>query len=208
MFVHFYDNSWHNRDVNHLCPYIVFNKVKCDDYLDNIVPTFDSEDVRKVASLYSPRYHYDPLSGNELNSGANFFEHVEHMARSPNVSAFVFDWDRTLQPYESMSTHSFKWFENKYDGEDFSRALAIYHAGGFERFEQLRHMFGVINEQNKHVCILTGNPAILSLGREVYVRVLKEWGAKPVYVAHALDKYAFMAQDIFLQSVSGPILRF
>lgn len=31
MFVHFYDNSWHNRDINHLCPYIVFNKVKCDD---------------------------------------------------------------------------------------------------------------------------------------------------------------------------------
>jgi len=216
MFVYFYDNNWDNRDVNFRCPYIIYNKVFCDqnfqrhtvenDAFQNFISD-ESVSVQKISSLYS-HHHYDPMSGIKLESGTGFLGHVEHMARSPHVSAFVFDWDRTLQPYESMTTHSLKWLENKYDGEGFSRALAIYHAGGFERFQKIRHMFGVINKHKKNVCILTGNPAILSEGREVYNCVLKEWGADFVYLAYALDKYAFMAQDVFLQSVSGQMLHF
>ena len=158
MFVYFYDNNWDNRDVNFRCPYIIYNKVFCDqnfqrhtvenDAFQNFISD-ESVSVQKISSLYS-HHHYDPMSGIKLESGTGFLGHVEHMARSPHVSAFVFDWDRTLQPYESMTTHSLKWLENKYDGEGFSRALAIYHAGGFERFQKIRHMFEWIFQNMQH----------------------------------------------------------
>lgn len=217
MFVQFYDNNWHNRDVNFQCPYIIYNKVFCDqkfrhhsadnEAFTNFI-TNESASVQKISSLYSHRHHYDPMSGIKLESGVDFFGHVENMARSSQVSAFVFDWDRTLQPYESMLTHSVDYLKTRYDGDDFMRALAVYHAGGHERFQKLRHMFGVIKQCKKKICILTGNPAILTEGRSIYIHVLKEWGVTPLYLAYALDKYEFMAQDLFLQSVSGPMLRF
>ena len=217
MFVHFYDNSWHNRDVNSRCPSIIYNKVFCDKHFQshsvdneafkNFISN-ESASVQKISSLYSQHHHYDPMSGIKLESGVDFFEHVENMARSPQVSTFVFDWDRTLQPYESMLTHSVDYLKAQYDGDDFMQALAIYHAGGHERFQKLRHMFGVIKQCKKKICILTGNPAILTEGRSNYILVLKEWGITPWCLAYSLDKYEFMAQDLFLQSVSGPMLRF
>ena len=216
MFVQFYDNSWHNRDVNIRCPYIIYNKVFCDqnfqhhssdnETFDNFILN-ESASVQQISSMYS-QHHYDPMSGLQLESGDDFFDHVENMARSTQVSAFVFDWDRTLQPYESMLTCSVEHLRRQYAGNDFRRALAIYHAGGHERFQKIRHMFGVINQCKKKICILTGNPAILTEGRSIYIAVLREWGVIPLYLAYALDKYDFMVQDIFLQSVSGPMLRF
>lgn len=217
MFVQFYDNSWHNSDTKCRCPYIIFNKVFCEENFhrhsadDDAFKSFISKEsvsVQKISSLYPHHHNYDPWSGIKLESGVDFFVHVETMARSSQVSAFVFDWDRTLQPYESMLKHSFNFLKAQYDGEDFMRALAIYHAGGCQRFQKLRHMFGVINQCQKKICILTGNPAILTEGRDIYIRVLKEWGVTPMYLAYALDKYEFMAQDLFLQSVTGPMLRF
>ena len=217
MFVHFYDNNWHNRGLNSRCPYIIYNKVFCDpnfqhhsvdnEAFQNFISN-ESASVQKISSLYSQHHHYDPMSGIKLESGVDFFEHVENMARSPQVSTFVFDWDRTLQPYESMLTHSVDYLKAQYDGDDFMQALAIYHAGGHDRFQKLRHMFGVVKQYKKKICILTGNPAILTEGRNIYIRVLKEWGITPFYLAYALDKYEFMSQDLFLQSVSGPMLRF
>ena len=218
MFVHFYDNNGQNCDTFRRCPYIIFNQVECNEQFRherninesefaNLIQN-ESKSVQRVASLYRHHHHYDILSGNKLVSGEGLFEHVERMCRSTNVSAFVFDWDRTLQPYESMRTQTFTFTKNKYGKRDFSRALAIYNAGGLERVQKIRRMFTIINNCHKKVCIVTGNPAILTKGRDMYKHILEEWGIIPVYLAYAHDKYAFMAQDKFLQSVSGPMLRY
>lgn len=202
MFGYFYDNDIRNRDQRHLCPYIHFNKVFCDNNFSTgdseaftKMLSFETDEVRNVAKKHGFHCHYDPTSGDRLESGEDFFNHVEQTTARHDVSVLIFDWDRTLQPYETMSTHP--RLVN-------THALAVYHAGGTTRFHKLRRMFRAIG--NKPVCIVTRNPAVLSQGMVNYQAILKEWGANPVYLAYAIDKYAFMAQDPFLQSVTGPSL--
>lgn len=224
IFANFYDNDIHNRDVNSLCPGITFFKIQ-DSSTTTCRPINHDKElhelmsaepyaIKKIAHMYK-KYHkhsrYDKNSGNNLESGEDFFTHVERAARHPDVSAIIFDWDRTLQPFESMSTHSFNWWARQFgvtntkERHKFSRALAIYHAGGTKRFHKLRNMFSKIKKYSKPVFILTRNPAITSPGRDVYLHILHEWGVVPFSIEYTTDKYAHMSNDKYLQ---GQLLKF
>lgn len=221
MFGHFYDNCAGNKQQHELCPYITFHKVH-----DN--PTFEHGDehalqdlmahepplVQAVAHAYAkhfPHSFYDPQSGTYLDDGTDFFQHVVANARSKHVSAFVFDWDRTLQQFECMSTRSFDSWRREFPTVteyDLAKALAVFHAGGTRRFHKLRRMFHEIQRHGQHVYILTGNPAVCSHGRSVYLKIIQHWGLPHFRLGHATHKYEAMSNDATLNALCGPKLTF
>ena len=221
MFGHFYDNSAGNRHHHELCPYITFHKVHDnpmfqhgDGHALHHVMAHEPPLVQAVARVYAthfPHSFFDPQSGTHLDDGTDFFQHVMAHARSSHVSVFVFDWDRTLQQFECMSTRSFDSWRHEFAGvaeHDLAKALAVFHAGGTARFHKLRHMFHEIQRHGKHVCILTGNPAVRSRGHSVYLRIIEQWGLRRFRLGHATHKYAAMANDPTLNMLCGPRLAF
>lgn len=224
MYGYFYDNSNANRDIYHLCPYITFHKVQ-----DN--PTFQHGDatalqstlaaepkmVKDVAHMYAQHFHhtfYDPDSGNTLEDGSDFFQHVMHAAKCDYVSAVIFDWDRTLQQFEAMSTRSFDYWCQQFGAESptqrhqLAKAVAIYHSGGTERFHKLSHMFAELQRHGKHISILTANPAVSSPGRSVYQAILGQWGVKYYRLGYTEHKYTTLASDAMLSTICGPNIMF
>ena len=207
MYGHFYDNNGGNQDWTRLCPHITFLKVKDnvnfrkgDAEALRVCMASESEDVQRVHQIYSEHFahtFFDPVSGLELYSGESLFEHV----KNSQVDVVVFDWDRTLQQFECMSTNPFEWWCQKFGAttrertSDFALALAIYHAGGTQRFNLLKDMFAHIKEQNKLVYIITGNPAVKTPGISLYLQIISKWGLDKFNLVHAIDKYRFMADD-------------
>lgn len=224
MYGYFYDNSNANRDIHHICPYITFHKVQ-----DN--PTFQHGDaqalhsalveepkiVKDVAHMYAQHFqhaYYDPESGNTLEDGSDFFQHVINAAKCDHVSAVIFDWDRTLQQFEAMSTHSFDYWCHQFGAESptqryqFAKAVAIYHSGGTERFHKLTHMFAELQRHGKHISILTANPAATSPGLSVYHEILGQWGVKYCRLGYTTHKYMTLASDSVLSTICGPDIKF
>lgn len=208
MYGHFYDNNGDNRDWSHLCPHIKFFKVRDNsnfkggdsETLHALMKT-EPEDVQRVHKIYREHFSettfFDPFSGNQLDSGESMFEHV----KNSQAQAVIFDWDRTLQQFECMTTNSFEWWCQKFGAttperkEEFALALAIYHAGGTQRFNLLKDMFAHIKEKNQLVYVITGNPAVKTPGVELYVQIITKWGLEDYNLAHAINKYYFMAHD-------------
>ena len=220
----FYDNNANNEDYSLLCPYVYFYRVEdtpmfSEGDSEALTLKMASEDVgvRKVYEMYKSHYskcYYDPYSGMRLSSGESLFGHVIRHAQRPEVTSFIFDWDRTLQQYECMTTRSFNSWALDYgavsdsEKKEFAKSLAIFHAGGKDRFDQLRNMFGHLNANNKAVSVLTGNPAILTEGRSVYLAIINEWGIRPYVLAYAPNKYEFMWSNNYFQTSLGPVLSF
>jgi hypothetical protein len=210
MYGHFYDNNRGNQDWHHLCPHIQFHKVQDNPNFDRgdsdalrVLLETESEDVQRVYKMYTEHFSdtfFDPRSGNQLDTGESMFEHV----KNSSVKAVIFDWDRTLQQFECMSTNSFESWCQKFGAEtderkeDFALALAIYHAGGTQRFNVLKDMFSTLKQQKKIVYIITGNPAVTTVGKELYIRILNKWGLNHFSLAYAINKYHFMANDPIL----------
>ena len=210
MYGHFYDNNRGNQDWYHRCPHIQFHKVQDnphfqqgDSHTLHALMEKQSDDVKRVYKMYTEHFSdtfFDPLSGNYLDTGESMFEHV----KNSSVKAVIFDWDRTLQQFECMSTNSFESWCQKFGAktdkrkEDFALALAIYHAGGTQRFNALKDMFAAIKQQKKIVYIITGNPAVRTIGKELYIRILNKWGLDYFNLVYAMDKYYFMANDPIL----------
>jgi len=220
MYAFFYDNSDANRDYHRLCPHIKFHKVK-----DN--PTFKHGDeqalltmlaeepksVKDVALMYSkhvPHSFFDPTSGLTLENGIDFFQHVMHAARLEHVSAFIFDWDRTLQQFECMSKRSFEFWCQEHSAlsltqrYQLSKAMAVFHSGGTERFHKLRHMFAEIQRHGKLVNIITANPAVITPGRAVFLQIIEQWGLVYFRLNYSTNKYMHMARDPMLNTICGP----
>ena len=224
MYGHFYDNSYANRDTYSLCPYILFHKV-----YDN--PRFahgdsaafvalvqrESADVRKLAQMYIHHFkhtHFDPLSGNHLQTGEEFFQHVIQTANAPNVSTILFDWDRTLQQFECMTTRSYAYWcaemgaRTDEEKRALSKSMAVLHSGGTERFLKLRHMFAHIQLQKKNVYIVTANPAVLSAGYSIYLEIIRMWGLGSFKIVYSTDIYGTFARDAGLSIHCGPQLEY
>jgi len=214
MYGHFYDNNGDNRDWSHLCPHITFFKVRDNpdfksgdsEALHALMET-ESEDVMRVYQMYTEHFSdtfFDPVSGIVLDSGEDMFEHV----KNSQAQAVIFDWDRTLQQFECMSTNPFEWWCQKFGAttperkEEFVLALAIYHAGGTQRFNLLKDMFAHIKEQNKMVYVITGNPAVKTPGADLYVQITTKWGLEDYNLVHAHNKYVFMALDPVLSPIT------
>lgn len=224
MYGYFYDNSNANRDYYDACPYIVFKKVNDTPHFQNgdakalaDVLAHEYKPVQDVARMYAEHCahsFFDPTSGNTLADGTDFFKHVMSAAANDLVTAFVFDWDRTLQQFECMSTQSFEFWCTKYGATtptkryELSKAMAIYHSGGSERFHKLKHMFAEIQRHGKLVNIITANPAVRSPGRALYLEILNQWGLKYFRLEYATQKYLHMANDPMLQSICGPHIMF
>jgi hypothetical protein len=219
MYACFYDNNVY--DQNLLYPYIKFFKVVDtpmftvgDDEALALLMEKESPSVQNIFQMYQKHYnhsYYDPLSA---QTAEDFVEHVCKQASHASINTFVFDWDRTLQPFECMS----KWDLNKWstiygaetdmERKEFVRALAIYHAGGQKRFEKLCAMFRFLREKKKSVYILTANSAVNSPGKDIYEAILSEWGVEPCVVAYAHNKYVWLNSNVYLQTCIGPVLSF
>lgn len=230
MFACFYDNRIGNGYESYLCPQVIFYKVRDTCRFERIDPeiknaydiVFDA--ILNVnpnnslpgcafARMYAAfiknvagRYEFDPLAGDILQmSGQDFIMHVEKACQMPYVSAFIFDWDRTLQKTELMLGHltiddimatlNVPQACRAY----FIQGVAIYHAGGANRYLRIVNMFRQMTR--RRVYIYTSNPAVQTASLDIYQAILEDWGCPQAVIQYSFNKYRDMSQDPFLSSL-------
>ena len=230
MFAFFYDNCISNAYDKHLCPHILFHKIRHTYNFERLDPILKREyDVlfdailhvnpnfclpgAAYARMYAAqikrmggRYEFDPLAGDIIEStGEDFIMHVESACRASNVRAFIFDWDRTLQKTELMLAHLsiddlMRMLHIPPESKSlFIQGVAIYHAGGANRYIRLVNMFRQLAQHR--VYIYTANPAVRTASIDIYQSVLQDWGCPQAFIQYSEHKYRDMSQDAFLSSL-------